>query len=175
MTEILLLILQSLWLIAPAYMANGFPPLMGGKAPIDFGKSFRGARIFGDGKTWEGTVGGIIAGIVIGLLQVGFQKDLEPIGLALPHITIILVIALCVGTMVGDIAGSFLKRRMGMTRGQSAPLMDQAGFLIAAFIIASLVYALPLDIMIILLLITPPIHWLANIFGYYTKFKKTPW
>ncbi len=172
---VLLLILQSLWFIAPAYAANGFPPLMQGKRPLDGGRIFRGKRIFGDGKTWEGTIGGIIVGILAGTLEVMYQKDIAYLGLNLPQMTMPLVIALSIGTMIGDIGGSFIKRRLDIKRGDAAPLLDQEGFLVAAFILASLVYQLNLIIVVTLLIITPPIHWITNVVGYYTKFKKTPW
>lgn len=172
---VLLLILQCLWFIVPAYAANGFPPLMQGKHPLDRKKLFGGKRLFGDGKTWEGTLGGIIAGLLVGTLQVMYQKDLEYLGFSLPEITIPLVIALSIGTMVGDIGGSFIKRRMDIKRGDAAPLLDQEGFLVIAFVLASFVYQLNLIIVVTLLIITPPIHWITNVFGYYMKFKKTPW
>jgi CDP-2,3-bis-(O-geranylgeranyl)-sn-glycerol synthase len=174
-TDIALLILQSLWFIAPAYAANGFPPLMQGKRPIDFKKNFKGKRLLGDGKTWEGTISGIVVGILVGALQVGYQSKLDYLNLGLPQMTMLLVAMLCLGTMTGDIFGSFLKRRLGMKRGQSAIILDQDGFIIVAFIFACAVYALNPLIVLTLLIITPPIHWLSNVFGYYTKFKKTPW
>ncbi len=173
--DIILLIIQSLWFIAPAYAANGFPPLMRGKRPIDSGKSLLGKRIFGDGKTWEGTIGGTIAGILVGALQVGYQGNVAFLNLNLPAMTMPLVIALTLGTMAGDLAGSFVKRRAGIGRGNPAPLLDQDGFVIMAFIFASFVYALSADIFIILLVITPPIHFISNLCGYMAKVKKTPW
>ena len=173
--DIIILLIQSLWFIIPAYAANGFPPLMRGKHPIDQKRSFRSKRILGDGKTWEGTLGGIIAGMAIGSLQIAFQSDLKFLGLNLPPMTLPLVIALCIGTMAGDILGSFIKRRLNIKRGDSAPLMDQEGFLVLAILFAMPFYNLNAIIVVTLLIITPPIHWLANIGGFYLKFKKTPW
>ena len=49
------IILQALWLILPAYVANASAVLVGGGTPVDFGKNWRdGKRILGDGKTWRG-------------------------------------------------------------------------------------------------------------------------
>jgi len=173
--DLLLLLIQALWFVAPAYAANGFPPLMRGTHPLDGNRKFRGKRLLGDGKTWEGTIGGIIFGILVGVLQVSFQKDLAFLNLGLPAITMPLVVALCLGTMAGDVIGSFAKRRAEIKRGDPAPLLDQEGFLVAAFVIASFVYSLQSGIVIMLLIVTPPIHWFGNIIGFYTKFKKTPW
>lgn len=169
------LLVQALWFIAPAYAANGFPPLMQGRKPLDGGRSFRNQRLFGDGKTWEGTVSGIIVGILVGALQVHYQSQLEYLSLNLPIMTMPLVIALTIGTMAGDVLGSFIKRRLGIKRGGSAPLLDQEGFLVMAFVFAAFVYPLSLILVAVLLIITPPIHWVTNVVGYYMKFKKTPW
>ncbi len=172
---VLLLILQALWLIAPAYATNGFPPLLQGKRPLDGKRLFRGKRLLGDGKTWEGTIGGTVVGLLVGWLQATYQGNLTYLGLNLPAMTMPLVLALSAGTMAGDIGGSFIKRRMDIKRGDAAPLLDQEGFLVAAFILASLVYQLNLTMVVTLLIITPPIHWITNVVGYYMKFKKTPW
>jgi len=81
-----LLLLQSFWFIASAYASNGFPPLMRGRMPIDGGKKFRGRRLLGDGKTWEGLIGGIVFGVFIGSLQI-FGQDYLPPELLLPKMT----------------------------------------------------------------------------------------
>ena len=170
----LLLLLQAFWFIAPAYAANGFPPLMRGKTPIDRKKNWHGHRIFGDGKTVEGFWGGIIFGVFIGSLQIYGQHYL-PAGLRLAEMNFPIVFMLSVGTMAGDLAGSFIKRRTGMKRGESAPLMDQLGFLLAALIFASPFYLPPAEQITVLVILTPIIHWIANVFGYWIKVKRNPW
>ena len=146
---------------------------MKGKMPIDFGRNMGKHRIFGNSKTVEGTIGGIIAGLFVGSLQVLYQ-DMVP--LQLYHMTFPLVIALVFGTMAGDIAGSFIKRRFGLNSGDSAIILDQLGFLVMAFLFASVVVSLDPYIVIALLLATPPIHLLTNYFGcYIMKVKKNPW
>src|SRR2546425_163624 len=60
---------QPLWFFLPAYVANPMAVVFGGGAPIDLGRTFRdGERLFGDGKTWRGLVGGTLAGALLGLL-----------------------------------------------------------------------------------------------------------
>lgn len=171
--DIFLLLLQAFWFIAPAYAANGFPPLMRGQIPLDKKKTFRGRRLFGDGKTLEGLIGGIVFGVSIGSLQIYGQAYLPPLGLA--EMTFPIIFLLSTGTMTGDLLGSFVKRRMGMKRGQSALLLDQLGFLIVALAFTSVVYALSLDKIIVLILLTPIIHWFSNILGYWIKVKRNPW
>lgn len=173
----LLLLAQAFWLVAPAYAANGFPPLMRGRRAIDGGRKWHGKRVFGDGKTIEGTFGGIFFGLLLAELQMLAQARFggEIAFLQLPEMTLPLAAALSVGALIGDVAGSFIKRRLDVKRGDSILLLDQLGFLIVALLLA---YAIaPFDALLIvtLLVLTPPIHILANILGYYLRLKKQPW
>lgn len=177
--DILTIIAQSFWFIAPAYAANAFPPLMRGKKPLDGGKTYRGRRIFGDGKTIEGTIGGIAFGVFFGCLQLFFQSSIpyqvENVVLALPQLTIPIIILLSLGAVFGDIFGAFIKRQAGLKRGAPAPGLDQLGFVVFAVLFASLLYALhPFDF-IFLLIITPLVHLIANGIGYVTGLKQHPW
>ena len=112
------MLLQAFWFIAPAYAANGFPPLMRGRIPIDKRKMFRGHRLLGDGKTFEGLIGGIVFGVFIGSLQIYGQIYL-PQELGLVEMTFPIVFLLTLGTMAGDIGGSFVKRCMRMKRQET--------------------------------------------------------
>ena len=170
--DIILLLIQAFWFIAPAYAANAFPPLMKGKRPIDRGREIRGNRLLGDGKTLEGFWGGIIFGVFIGSIQIYGQQFLD---LGLAEMTFPIVFMLSFGTMAGDLIGSFIKRRMGMKRGESAPFMDQLGFLLVALLFAAPFHILPATHMLVLFLLTPILHWLANVVGYLLKIKKHPW
>ncbi len=171
---VLLLLLQAFWFIFPAYVANGFPPVVRGKKPLDFGKKLGKQRVFGDGKTFEGTIGGILAGIVVGWLQMALQSQL-PQELGLVQFTLPLIVALSIGAIFGDLVGAFIKRRMGMKRGHPAWLLDQLDFLTVSILAASLFYRPSVEIILTLFLLTPPIHWLTNYIAYKAKIKKTPW
>lgn len=174
---VLFLLVQAFWLIAPAYAANGFPPLIHGKRPIDRGKEWRGRRILGDGKTIEGTIGGIVFGILIASLLIAVQDRFssELALIALPVMTLELGAALGSGAVFGDILGSFIKRRFDVKRGDSVLLLDQLGFLLMALLLAYLVHPFHPLLAITLIILTPPIHLLSNILGYYIRVKKQPW
>ncbi len=61
------IIIQALWLVLPAYIANASALLVGGGTPIDFGKNWKdGKRILGDGKTWRGLITGAVVGMIGG-------------------------------------------------------------------------------------------------------------
>ena len=168
---VFLLILQALWLIFPAYVANASPVVIRGKKALDFGKKLGRHRILGDGKTIEGTVGGIAFGALTGVLQV-YASDFVPL---IPKHSIPLIIALSTGAIIGDIIGAFIKRRLGIPRGEPALLLDQLDFLIVALVFASLVIAISMQMIIALIIITPILHLATNIFAYIMKMKSRPW
>jgi CDP-2,3-bis-(O-geranylgeranyl)-sn-glycerol synthase len=82
---------------------------------------------------------------------------------------------IALGAMLGDLAGSFIKRRMGMERGQNAGLLDMMDFIIGALIFARILTEYSYWIAILALILTPIIHRLANIIGYEIGVKKEPW
>lgn len=163
--------------ILPAYVANGSPVvvvrLIGKATPMDLGaKAWDGRRILGDGKTFEGFFSGIALGSIVGLILIAlgnpasYRSILEPLILSL-------------GAMLGDILGSFIKRRLGLKRGQPAPGMDQLGFVVCALIISFAIYGLPdwFDSLtvIILLLVTACLHLGTNYLAYLLGLKSEPY
>jgi CDP-2,3-bis-(O-geranylgeranyl)-sn-glycerol synthase len=173
------LIIKASWLMLPAYVANPTAVVFGGGTPIDFGKKWKdGRRIFGDGKTFRGLLGGTACGIVLGLIQMQITS-LQFLG----TFTIISIITLSLGALLGDMTKSFFKRRLGFERGAKFPLVDQLDFVAGGWI---LTYAFDpvwfgdnflADpwIMVTVILFTPLLHRLTNIIGYYAKLKKEPW
>ncbi|MFH0832707.1 MAG: CDP-2,3-bis-(O-geranylgeranyl)-sn-glycerol synthase [Candidatus Aenigmatarchaeota archaeon] len=174
MLDVTFILAQAFWLIAPAYAANAFPPLIKGRIPIDLKMNLRKHRILGDGKTIEGSVAGIIFGMLIGSAQILSQTYI-PKEFGLATMTLPLAFLLSFGTIFGDIAGSFIKRRFGIPRGNSFILIDQLDFLIFALLFASFATAIGFYVILVLIVLTPPIHWIANVIGYSIKVKKTPW
>ncbi|MHA1632343.1 MAG: CDP-2,3-bis-(O-geranylgeranyl)-sn-glycerol synthase [Candidatus Freyarchaeota archaeon] len=82
---------------------------------------------------------------------------------------------LSMGALVGDLAGSFIKRRLKMERGKPAPGLDQLDFVIGAILLSSIFYVPPIEILVTALLLTPAVHLTANITGYALNLKKEPW
>ena len=72
----LLLIVQSLYFILPAYFANMAPVIVSRlnflNKPLDFGKYWNGKPILGANKTWRG----LFFAVLFGLLIFGLQKQL---------------------------------------------------------------------------------------------------
>lgn len=171
------IIIKSLWLMLPAYIANPTAVLFGGGKPIDFGKDFLdGRRILGDGKTFRGLFGGAACGIIVGMLQ----RLAPPDGMFVtPSITAI--IALSFGALLGDMVKSFFKRRFGFERGEKLPLIDQLDFVAGAWVLTYIfdpqwfTENFTFWVIITVLVLTPVLHRATNILGYHIKVKKEPW
>lgn len=202
MLTLYLRLLGALWFILPAYFANSFPvnvskirELDRYGTPIDGGRKFMGVRIFGDGKTWRGFYAGIIAGTIAGILQTVFQQDAEilfssilTVPVFLPQMTPGLAFMLSLGAILGDLAGSFTKRRAGLKQGSPTPLLDQLDFVFGALFFAWLWYCISAwnlngvfeemityDRFFVIVVITPGIHVLGNVIAWFWKLKKEPW
>lgn len=184
-----------MWFILPAYFANSIPVDVSklrilewmGK-PIDGGRSWGGKRILGDGKTWRGLFSGIIAGTLVGVLQIQFQGAMKESYPQLPEMTVGLAFMLSFGAIFGDMVASFFKRRIGMPRGEPAPLLDQLDFVFGAaffaWIWSATAYGGPegaFDRMIgyerffLIVLVTPFFHLLGNGMAWVAKLKERPW
>lgn len=188
------LIVTSIWLMIPAYIANPMAVVFGGGTPIDYGKNFYdGRRILGDGKTIRGLIAGTACGLVAGLIQIILAPVLAASGLfgsldifqsslnAYTFNTIHVVFLMALGALLGDSAESFIKRRINLKRGAMFPVADQLDFVVGAwiltYILASAWFIIYFDMRIIftVLIITPLLHITTNIIGYLLKLKKEPW
>ena len=183
-------ILEALWFILPAYMANSIASDVAHiryfekfSYPMDFGLKWRGVRIFGPNKTWRGLIVGVLAAVLTGFLQHNYEgqsslaltKFLNLDSLSLPDMTIQLAFLLGLGGMLGDAFKSFFKRRMGIESGQPAPLLDQLDYIFGAFILAWLIVPINLEYFAIVVFITVPLHLFANFVAWLLKLKKVPW
>ncbi len=195
MYEVLATIGLAVWLGLPSWIANSTPVIFGGRSPIDGGRMFRdGRRILGDGKTIRGFAAGMIFGGLTGLVQVLAAPSVRIMMTDYVDVTtemdailnlsstftgltagILVAILFSLGTLIGDLTGSFIKRRVSVKSGGPSPFLDQLGFIIMALIFASpLLQPSPVYPMILLIL-TLGVHWLSNALGYLLGFKKNPW
>ena len=173
----------------PAYIPNSMAAVFGGGRPIDGGRVLKdGRRILGDGKTYRGLFAGIACGVLLGLLQMVLIIPVsELLNISLPPFsgsgsqTLVVLLSLASGSLFGDMFKSFFKRRLGMKRGASLPLVDQLDFVLGAWVFTYLsspgwfVIHFTWDIVVVVLIITPLIHLITNIIGYILGVKKEPW
>jgi CDP-2,3-bis-(O-geranylgeranyl)-sn-glycerol synthase len=157
---------SALYIILPTYFTNGTPVVFGGGRPIDMGRNFvDGERIFGDNKTFRGFVSGLIVGGIVGVLcSYIFSKNLLTIAMSAS-----------LGALLGDLAGAFVKRRMKIKPGDPLPIVDQLDFVVGALTLVSLFSTISLPVALILLLVTPPIHFLTNVAAYCLGLKEHYW
>jgi len=178
--SLLTIIISALWVMLPAYVPNPVAAATGGGRPIDGGRYWRdGRRIFGDGKTFRGLFIGVGGGLIIGLLQIFAQSS--PALSSLPEHTLLSILLLSAGALLGDLGKSFLKRRRNLERGAKWPVADQYDLVIGAFILLVLfnlswtISAITLPIVLAILIITPLLHRGANLLGYALGIKEVPW
>src|SRR5256712_12499649 len=120
---------QALWFFLPAFAANPMAVVFGGGTPIDFRRTLRdGERLFGDGKTWRGLVGGTLSGAFLGFLLT------VPINLFAPNSTWSFgsfgvafgaSAVLAFGAPPRELAGAVLQRPLPNTPRAQDPLLDQ--------------------------------------------------
>ena len=211
-------VLCVLLMYGSAYLANTGAMLFGKWIPnktgmsviiIDGGRNYSdGYRILGDGKSWNGLIGG---GIVSGILFIMAHKLWNKNGVEAPFVdpliyadssdwfwllgtnelggitaAFIMGFILGVACMIGDLFGSFIKRRRGLKRegaeSSEAPLLDTIPFAIAIFVTSFLLFddqiiSHPnlLEEILFLLIVTPLLHRSFNILGYKFGLKEVPY
>jgi CDP-2,3-bis-(O-geranylgeranyl)-sn-glycerol synthase len=164
---ILQLAIEALKFIFPAYCANAMPVLVGGGLPVDFGKDlFDGKPIFGKNKTFRGFLVGLIVGTGVGLVESAIFDYPAVFG-----------VLLSLGALVGDLVGSFVKRRLGISPGGMLPVLDQVDFVLGAIVFSLPVFSgsLSWNLVLAVLILTPPIHLLTNVGAYKLGLKSNPW
>ena len=98
-------------------------------------------------------------------------------------ILIVRIILASYGAVIGDLIGSFLKRRVNIKSGAPFWIIDQLDFALCALLFASIpsfffpTYFLLPDIFIIifLLILTPAVSIIANTVAYIAGVKEVPW
>jgi CDP-2,3-bis-(O-geranylgeranyl)-sn-glycerol synthase len=187
--DALLAILRAVWLMVPMLIPNSAAVLFGGGTPVDFGKKMKdGTRYLGDGKTWNGLIGGTLSGMGLGMIQVLIMTFLDvPSWTYVDCVpcTISILFLLAFGSMFGDMLGSFLKRRLKIARGAKFPVMDQYDFFIGAMILTvplkwswfsqNFLEGTHLVGFIGLIVLIPVMHRAVNIIGFKMGKKDVPW
>ena len=187
MSDILVKAIAALWLAIPALAANSTAVIFGGGTPIDFGRTFYdGKRILGNGKTWRGLIGGGAAAASIGYLQQMLSCFLHtayiPVFSMNQCAAVGIPLVLAYGALIGDSTGSFIKRRLGIGRGQQAYFLDQMTFMIISLLFVALAYPdfffmyfWNATAIITIFVITPLLHRVVNMIAYKMGYKDVPW
>jgi CDP-2,3-bis-(O-geranylgeranyl)-sn-glycerol synthase len=180
--------LAGVWLMLPALIPNSAAVLFGGGRPMDLGRSWKGKRILGDGKTWRGFFGGALTGTAFGVIEIGIAQWLGTEGSwgfgDWPW-SLCVVLSLSFGAMIGDSVGSFVKRRLDIGRGAKAPVLDQYNFVVGAIVLVLIfrpgwfvdhyIDGNGIFGLVLFLIVVPLLHRGVNIIGYKMGKKDVPW
>ncbi|SFM83630.1 CDP-diglyceride synthetase [Methanolobus profundi] len=182
------ILITAVWLMLPAYLPNSMAAVFGGGPSIDGGRTMSdGRRMLGDGKTWRGLFAGTLCGMLLGLSQMYYlTKSSSIFGVELPSFgdgmgAMLVIFTLAFGSLLGDMSMSFFKRRMGYKRGAALPGVDQLDFVMGAWLLtlvtspAWFLGNFTLPIVLTLLIVTPLLHFVTNVVGYFIGVKNEPW
>lgn len=160
MRDVLYEAIHAFYTFLPAYFANATPTIFGGGQPIDFNRNFiDGRRVFGENKTIRGFIAGLAFGTIVGVMEKEIWRGF----------------LLSLGALVGDLAGAFIKRRVGMSPGAPLPIIDQLDFVAGALILSSSFYTYDATTIIFVIGLTLILHVLTNVIAYFLKIKSKPW
>ena len=155
--------------------------------PLDFGKTFRGRRIFGPNKTLRGFVVMLPATAVSFFLlgaavshDTGLAGRLWPLG---PWGFGLLGLLAGLGFMLGELPNSFLKRQLGIAPGEAArgrlagPLffaLDRVDSIAGMLLVIGLAVPVPWQTWLYLAVVGPAIHWSFSVVLYWSGVKRRP-
>ncbi len=169
----ILFILRVSLMAIPLYLCNSLALVFGGKTPIDLGaRFFDGRPVLGGGKTFKGTLWGMLfAFLGVLALRTVFPQTDAIIGANYLYYGFLLA----AGAVVGDFAGSFVKRRLGIERGKSVFMLDQLDFMVGGFAVG-MILAVPTPLEVLFLLAFTMIwHVIGNHLAFFARIKKNPW
>lgn len=168
-------ILASIVFFLPAYFANAMPVIASG---LDLFPSLAkpiNKKVFGESKTYRGFFVGILGALIIGFIQFGFSLYSFSTWQNNLMFTLLLSFYLGLGALTGDLIKSYFKRRIGKKSGESWIIFDQIDYVIGGLLIGSLIVVPTLELIIILLIISPLFALGANVIAYKLKIKKVWW
>jgi CDP-2,3-bis-(O-geranylgeranyl)-sn-glycerol synthase len=174
---------QAFYLFSPLLVAAGLAALVMRRdglrilnRPLDGGAMLRGRRWLGDGKTWRGAVlavagcclGTVVqracAGVVPNALQVVDYAAIDALAFGA---------ALGLGAVLGELPNSFVKRRLGIPRGETAEgpvaavfyVWDQVDTLLGAWPLAC-IWLTPRPLLVVMsmalvLIVHPAASWVG--------------
>ncbi|PCR91232.1 CDP-2,3-bis-(O-geranylgeranyl)-sn-glycerol synthase [Natrinema ejinorense] len=170
------------WAMLPAYVPNNAAVLAGGGRPIDGGRTWGEKRVLGNGKTWRGTAIGVTAGLALAAALTLLAEDVSSLlGFTVPEFSPSAALGLAGGAMLGDILASFLKRRSGRERGAMFPGLDQLDFVVVSLPLTALLATdwfrewFTLEVILVVVVLTPILHVTTNMIAYKLGLKNEPW
>lgn len=137
-------------------------------------------KLFGENKTWVGFLSGVLFGIIGAVLQgvlyanFEFFKNISIIDYGAINL-VYLGYFLGFASMFGDLAKSFIKRRIGIAPGDKFVPFDQIDFVVSSFIFLSFIDFVGWSIITAGFLLTFFLHVIVNHIGYFLRLRETKW
>lgn len=162
-------LLQLLYFMLPAYLANMAPPFTrrwkGWNRPIH-------ARLLGEHKTVVGFALGVLTGLVAAAAQASIST---PLALVDYRYWLPLGLAFGFGAMAGDSFKSLLKRKVGVAAGARWFPFDQLDFVVGALLLVAYWARLSWSDVATILIVSLIGDLLVNRFAFRLHIKDTPW
>lgn len=153
------------------------------RRPIDGGRCWRGVRLFGDNKTWRGVVVAI-SGCAVGVgVQIAIGDRAGGVALIDYRAPAALALGLAMGfgTALGELPNSFVKRRLGIAPGATAPgwlrvlfyVWDQIDLLIGAWPLVAIWVSPELCLIAASMALVLVVHPIVSLIGYFIGARRT--
>ena len=153
------------------------------KRPLDGGRTLGGRRLLGDNKTWRGALF-MTAGIVLAtalLWQWDWWRDQLP-GAVRASSPLLVGLLIGLGTVVGELPNSFLKRRLDIAPGArrrspggaALAVLDQGDLVLGIWVFLAPVWVMPVWLGAIAFAAVSAIHAAVNVIGYAVGARAAP-
>lgn len=180
-------IMTIIWLYLPMaianmgpVIANNIPLLKKYDQPLDFHKTFRGKRIFGDHKSIRGILAGTVVGLLVAIAQYIIIREtswFDRFTLEVDYTSsIVWLMGACLGfgALAGDAVKSFFKRQIGIEPGNSWAPFDQLDFAVGGLLASLPFFIMPLRLYIIGVVLALVLHPIINILGWLLRLQEKP-
>ncbi len=174
-------ILAAILFFAPAGVANSAPifankiPLLNRwDTPMDFGKFFRGRRIFGPNKTWRGLLAGVLVGGLVAYLEAITVYKIDPASTRLVATSVAGGMLLGLGALLGDAVESFFKRQFGVASGKSWFPFDQSDYILGGLLVSFPFFEVAAETYLWVFVVWFCLHLLMSYIGFLLHLKDQP-
>lgn len=178
-----MILLQALWLLLPAGIAN-MAPIFAAKlfpawsTPVDLGATWNGKELFGAHKTYRGLMSGTVMGLLVFAVQRALCQSAEFFQqLSLfnyEEVGLIFGAWMGLGALLGDLFKSFFKRQVGIAPGEPWVPFDQVDWIIGALLSISVAFPPGTTMILSSLFIGLVLHFLVRYVGYMLRLNSTP-
>ncbi|MFH0952144.1 MAG: CDP-archaeol synthase [Patescibacteria group bacterium] len=184
MNSFIYLVLITAWYTAPIYMANVMPIVVRRWCnwlafPLDLGKKYKDQPIFGRNKTFRGLLVAVIAGVLIFVLQryayqnSEFFRSISIINYT--EMTLWLGFLMGLGSILGDLIKSFVKRRFRVNPGQSWFPWDQMDYALGGMILGFFLFVPRASVFVFGALLGISLSIAVSTIGKFLGIRKSSW